>query len=88
MTVTRSNEPPGDRLGKLAQDLLLMFETLNGEPETKLVVMLSDHARHVGMIGLSGYDQDDEAVEDLFRHLAAFFEANGSKLMITRIGHD
>jgi hypothetical protein len=59
-----------------------MTEALDAHPERgpeKCIVFLQDSERG-GMV-LHGYDDDTEAITDLFLHLRAIFEANGKQLM-------
>lgn len=73
---------PHDRLTELAGVMTAALET--EAEDVKAVVMLQDGDR--GGICLHGYDDDSEAIADLFIHLKAIFEANGKTLMITGIG--
>jgi hypothetical protein len=88
MDPERTTEPPDSRLGRLCGDLLTMFDAMDGEG-VQLIAMLSASASATErghIIGLSGYDDDNDAIADLFGHLTALFEANGKKLLIMPIG--
>lgn len=81
----RSEDGPVDRLTRICD---AMTETLVAHPEhlqeDRAIVFLDDGDR--GGIVLHGYDDDMDAMTDLFMHLKAIFEANGKQLMIVPIG--
>lgn len=76
----RRSEEPHDRLTRLCA---AMTHALDDQPETgedvKCIVFLQDGKR--GGLHLHGYEDDTEAIADLFIHLKALFEANGKTLM-------
>jgi hypothetical protein len=78
---------PHDRLTRICE---AMTKTLESHPEhlreDKAIVFLDDGKR--GGSVLHGYDEDMDAMVDLFMHLKAVFEANGKTLMVTSIGGD
>lgn len=75
----RSEGEPVDRLTRLCG---AMTDTLDAHPEmsenVKCVVFLQDGDR--GGLQLHGYDDDKEAIVDVFMHLRAIFQSNGSDL--------
>lgn len=76
--VVRSKEPH-DRLTRLCD---AMTETLDAHPERgdeKCIVFLQDSER--GGLQLHGYDDDTEAITDLFIHLRAIFRGQGKELL-------
>lgn len=76
---TRTEGEPHDRLTRLCA---AMTDTLEAHPERgdeKCIVFLQDSER--GGFQLHGYEDDTEAIADLFLHLKALFEANGRTLM-------
>lgn len=83
----RSEDGPIDRLTRICD---AMTDTLDAHPEStgdeKCVVFLQDGGR--GGFQLHGYEDDTDAIVDLFVHLTALFEANGKKLMIAPLGGD
>lgn len=85
--VRRTTEAPDDRLGEIAGLLTETFDLLSPETdEVKMILMLTATPAH--MVVLSNYGDDFEAANDMIRHLAAVFEANGRRLMVVPIGHD
>jgi hypothetical protein len=76
--VTRTEGEPHDHLTRLCA---AMTDALDAQPDSagvKAVVMLDDGER--GGIQLHGYDDDTDAMVDLFVHLRAIFNANGKDL--------
>lgn len=76
---TRTEGEPHDRLTRLCA---AMTDALDAHPEhgeEKCAIFLQDGDR-AGLV-LHGYDNDTEAVVDLFVHLRAIFHANGKELM-------
>ena len=79
----RSDEPH-ERLTRICG---AMVDTLEAHPERgeeRCIVFLKND-REGGMV-LHGYEDDTEAVADLFTHLRAIFRANGSDLQIHALG--
>jgi hypothetical protein len=75
---------PHDRLTRLCA---AMTETLDAHPERgneKCIVFLQEHGGEGARGGLTlhGYENDVEAMADLFMHLRAIFAANGKTLML------
>jgi hypothetical protein len=89
MTDARRTEgEPHDRLTRLCD---AMTRTLEAHPEydanVKAVLFLDDGER--GGIVLHGYDDDTDALVDIFGHLKAIFAANGKTLIVAPLpGHD
>ena len=81
----RSEGEPHDRLTRIADRMITAAER---QPEhragDKTIIFLDDGDR--GGIVLAGYDDDMDAMADLFVHLKAVFEANGKTLMLAPIG--
>jgi hypothetical protein len=67
-----------------------MTETLDAHPEmtpeTKCIVFLDDGK--IGGFQLHGYEDDNDAIVDLFIHLKALFESNGKTLLFAPLGGD
>lgn len=75
---------PQDRLTRLCA---AMTDALEAHPEhgsEKCAVFLRDGNR-MGLV-LHGYDDDREAIVDLFGHLRAIFRANGQDLHVVPVG--
>lgn len=74
----RTAGDPHDRLTRLCA---AMTDALDAHPERgdeKCIVFLQDSER--GGLQLHGYEDDTEAIRDLFLHLRAVFKANGKEL--------
>jgi hypothetical protein len=85
---TRTEGEPHDRLTRLCA---AMTDALEAHPERgdeKCIVFLQSEADQRGGLQLHGYDDDAEALADLFMHLKAMFEAQGKTLMFAPIGRD
>lgn len=76
--VRRSEGEPHDHLTRLCAAMTDALEAQPGSEGVKAVVMLDDGER--GGIQLHGYDDDTDAMVDLFVHLRAIFNANGKEL--------
>jgi hypothetical protein len=76
--VRRTTEPH-DRLTRICDSMTKQFD-LHPEHRTgdKCIVFLDDG--HRGGINIHGYDDDLEAIVDLFIHLKAMFQATGRDL--------
>lgn len=84
MSAPRRTEEPHDRLTRLCA---AMTDALDAHPEhgdEKCIVFLQDGKR--GGLQLHGYEDDTDAMVDLFLHLKALFEANGKTLMFAPLG--
>lgn len=74
------SEKPVDRLTRLT---VAMTDALDAHPERgdeKCVIFLTSESDQRGGLQMYGYDDDTEALVDLFEHLRAVFRANGSDL--------
>lgn len=85
---TWRSEKPGDRLTRLCA---AMADALEAHPERgdeKCIIFMQDGKR--GGLVLHGYDDDTDALVDLFMHLKAIFRANGKDIEFVNfdtIGH-
>lgn len=84
----RTEGEPHDRLTALCDRMLAQLDTEDGNQGIKAIVMLKDGDTFQleGGIGMRGYDDEGEVVEDLLKHLKALFEVNGKQLFVTTIG--
>lgn len=76
---------PHDRLTRLCA---AMTDALDAHPERgdeKCIVFLQSEADKRGGLQMHGYDDDSEALADLFMHMRAIFAANGKTLMFAPI---
>lgn len=83
MKTYRTEDVPSDRLTRLCN---AMTETLDANPERgeeKCIIFLQEGNR--GGLVLHGYEDDHEALVDLFIHMRAIFHANGQDLQIIGI---
>jgi hypothetical protein len=80
-------EEPHDRLTRICD---AMTNTFDAHPEhqsdDKCIVFLDGDNR--GGLVLHGYDDDMEAMVNLFMHLRAVFRANGKDLEIIALGDE
>lgn len=77
MAGERRTEQPEERLTRLCA---AMTDTLDAHPERgdeKCIVFLQSEADQRGGLQLHGYEDDTDAMVDLFMHLKAIFLANG-----------
>lgn len=77
---TRSEGEPHNRQTRIANALL---EAARAHPEykdEKLMIFLD--GGKTSAIGISGYDDDTEAMVNLFMHLRAMFAANDKELIL------
>lgn len=80
----RTEGEPHDRLTRLCA---AMTDALDAHPERgdeRCIVFLQDAER--GGLQLHGYEDDTEAMADLFMHLRAIFRASGKDLMFVPLG--
>lgn len=83
--VHRSEDGPVDRLTELCAVMTDALDAaLEAGEEPKCIVFLQDGQR--GGLQMHGYDDDTEAIADLFMHLKAIFEANGKTLLFAPLG--
>jgi hypothetical protein len=81
----RRSDRPHDRLTQLCAEMTDLLDAKGAAvADVKAVIMLDDGER--GGIVLHGYDDDTDAMVDLFVHLKAIFEANGKQLLIAPLG--
>lgn len=78
---TRSEDEPHDRLTRICD---AMTNTFEAHPEhhtgDRCVVFLDSDSR--GGLVMYGYDDDAEALANVFAHLRAVFRANGKELLL------
>lgn len=86
MADERRTYEPHDRLTRLCA---AMTDALDAHPERgdeKCIVFLQDSER--GGIQLHGYQDDTDAMVDLFLHLRAIFRANGKDLQLHALNQE
>jgi hypothetical protein len=81
----RTEGEPHDRLTRLCDAMTAALEAHPERGAEKCAIFLQDGER--GGLVLHGYDDDTEALADLFMHLRAIFRANGKELMFAPLGH-
>jgi len=80
MTPTRSDKPH-DRITHVCDMLISKFANdPRITPEDRLIVFISDGDN--GGMAMHGYEDDAEAVGDIFIHLKALLAVNGQKLAV------
>lgn len=80
----RTEGNPHDRLTEVCDAMIQVLDReATPEEEIKCVIFLQGPDRG-GMV-LHGYDDDIEAVVDLFMHMRAIFRANGKELFFAPI---
>ena len=77
---TRTEGEPHDRLTRLCAAMIDALDTHPERGDEKCMIFLQDEKR--GGLVLDGYDNDTEAMADLFMHLRAIFRANGKELLL------
>ena len=78
--VSRSHEPQ-DHLGRMADGMTDVV------PENvKAIVMLQDG--ELGCVHLCNYEEDTEAITDMFIHLQAMFRSIGKELILMPISQN
>ena len=83
---TRTEGQPHDRMTRIADRIASYAEH---DPEWKggkCIVFLVDENDDRSGIGIFGYDDDIDAIMDLFVHMRAMFAAHGKTLMIAPMG--
>lgn len=81
----RQSPIPQDRLTRIADGMLAAFHQHDEKRGTdRVIVFLNDEQQ--GGIGIAGYDDPDDAIVDLVRHLTAMFRARGQELHFVPIG--
>jgi hypothetical protein len=84
---SRTHEPQ-DRLTRLCD---AMTKTLEAHPERgdeQVIVFLTSDADQKRGLVLYGFEDDSEAIAELFIHLKAIFEANGKTLVLAPLRSD
>lgn len=77
---------PVDRLTRISKDMLENLRNhKESEDKDRAIVLLFDENGNGG-IGISGYDQDTDAMVDLYLHLKALCRANGQDLHLVIAG--
>ena len=86
--VRRTTEPH-DRLTRICDAMTKQFD-LHPEklPGDRAIVFLDSQDDKRGGINIHGYDDDLEAIVDLFMHLRAMFRATGRDLELVGIPDD
>jgi hypothetical protein len=83
----RRSEQPQDRLTRICD---VMTDALHDHPEfregDKCMVFMDD-GESAGLV-MDGYDDDSQALADLFQHMQAIMKANGKKLDIIFLDED
>lgn len=83
----RSEGEPFDRLTRMADAIT---EALEAHPEfdenDRVIVMLVNSETKQAGLELSGYDEDADAMGDMFQHLRAIVRAGGGDLQIHQLG--
>lgn len=74
------SEQPHDRLTRLCAAMTDALEAHGERGDEKCIVFLQDEER--GGFQLHGYEDDTDAIVDLFVHLKALFAANGKTLEV------
>ena len=78
--VTRTEGEPHDRLTRLCAAMTTALDAHPERGEEKCIVFLQDSER--GGLQLHGYEDDTDALVDLFLHLRAIFRAQGKELVL------
>lgn len=86
--VTRTTEPH-DRLTRICDSMTKQFD-LHPEklPGDRCIVFIDSQDEKRGGINIHDYDDDVEAVVDLFMHMRAIMRANGKDLEFIGIPND
>jgi hypothetical protein len=88
MADERRTQQPHDRLTRLCA---AMTDALDAHPERgdeKCIVFLQSDADRRGGLQLHGYEDDTDAIVDLFLHLKALFRSKGKDLYFAPIPGD
>lgn len=80
--IKRESEPHG-RLTYLADQMLAELDH-EGTSDVKAVVML--HDEETGGLALKGYEDDQEAIDDIFQHLRILLRTSGRDLAVFEMG--
>jgi hypothetical protein len=77
--VTRTQDEPHDRLTRLCSAMTAALEAHPEHGNERCIIFLQDNER--GGLTMHGYEDDSEALAEVFLHLRAIFEANGKQLL-------
>lgn len=83
---TRSEGEPHDRPTRLLNAAL---EAVKAHPEytdEKLMLFLDSDEHGMGALVIDGYDDDAEAIANLFMHMRAIFRTQGKDMKLIEIG--
>jgi hypothetical protein len=83
----RSSRTPKDRLTRICDQMTRTFDTHPEYHEGDRCIVLLDDGKMGGIV-LHGYQDEKEAVIDLFLHLRAIFKAQGMDLDFITIPKD
>jgi hypothetical protein len=86
MADERRTAQPHDRLTRMCAAMTDVFEAHAEYREGDKCIVFLDDGERGGMV-LHGYDNDVDAMADLFMHLKALFKANGKELMFAPLGN-
>jgi hypothetical protein len=78
----RKSDEPHSRLTILCDQMLDVFDGEDTDDVRAIVLLNSEDE---GGVTIHNYDDDGQAVMDIFQHLEAIFEANGLKLALMPI---
>lgn len=79
MSDVRRTEEPHDRLTRVCDAMTKQFDLHPEHQEGDKCIVFLDDGKRGGLV-LHGYDDDLEAIVDLFMHLRAMFRATGRDL--------
>lgn len=82
---TRTTQPH-DRLTRLCAAMTVALEAHPERGDEKCIIFLDSKAEERGGLQLHGYEDDIEAMVNLFMHMRAVFRANGKELMLVPLG--
>jgi len=83
---TRSEGLPHDRLTQMGDAALTFIREAPDYQNERVIVMLNTDER--GGIAIGGYEDDADALVDMFMHLKAIMEANGKSLSFLSMDED
>lgn len=86
MSEPKRTTEPHDRLTRLAAAMTDALDVIPGTDGVRAIVMLREGNRAAAQ--LHGYDDDVEAIADVFEHLRAVFRANGRDLEVVMVPDD
>lgn len=85
MAEEKRTTEPIDRLTRLCAAMTAALDAHPERGDEKVIVFLQSEAEKRGGLQLHGYENDTEAMADLFIHLRALFRANGKDLVFAPI---